>query len=663
MKQAIASSRIGSSVSKLKKAAATLAVSLASILASIPAQGQTTVTIDTSNVRPPISKYIYGQFIEHLGKSIYGGLWAEMLEDRKFLYPITDQYDPWGSDEDKFWESGPFQYLKASPWRVIGPANTVTMDKQHPYVGEHSPVIRLPGDGTAAGIAQEGLAVRAQQPCRGHIVLAGDATAAPIKVSLILDKGWILTQSINTISDEFKAYPLDFLPASASDKVRIEITSSGKGSFRIGTLSLMPSDNVQGWRADTIARLQELDAAIYRWPGGNFVSGYNWRDGIGPRDKRPPRKNPAWKNIEHNDVGIDEFMTLMEYIKAEPYVALNNGLGTPEEAAAEAEYCNGAPESPMGKLRAANGRREPYGVKYFAVGNEMFGTWQLGYMPVEQYVKKHNATAEAIWKIDPRAQLVGCGDPGNNWDVMMLKHCAGAMNLISEHVYCKEQKDPAQHALQLPAAIRRVADAQREYRRTIPELQGKAIPVTMDEWNFWYGRYAYGELGTQYRLKDALGVAMGLHEFYRDTDVFQMANYAQTVNVLGAIKTTGTQASLESTGLVLALYRRQYGVLPIDLGNQPAVLDIAAAWTQDKKTITLSIVNANKTAEEVRPNFGNIRFQEKARQWQIAGNDPESFNEPGKPPVLSIKEQEIAGNTGGFTVPPYSITLIRLDAR
>ena len=123
----------------------------------------------------------------------------------------------------------------------------------------------------------------------------------------------------------------------------------------------MPADNVKGWRADTLEVLKKLDTPLLRWPGGNFVSGYNWRDGIDPNpDKRPPRANPAWKNIEHNDVGIHEFMDLCDLIKTEPYVALNMGKGRVEDAAAEVQYIVGGADTPMGKLRAANGRKEPW---------------------------------------------------------------------------------------------------------------------------------------------------------------------------------------------------------------------------------------------------------------------------------------------------------------
>jgi len=264
--------------------------------------------------------------------------------------------------------------------------------------------------------------------------------------------------------------------------------------------SLMPGDNIDGWRKDTVALLQQLGAPIYRWPGGNFVSGYDWHDGIGPRDQRPPRKNPAWTGVESNDVGIHEYMDLMGLIQAEPYVSVNTGLGTVDNVAEEVQYCNGQPDTPLGKLRAQNGHPAPYGVKWWAVGNEMFGNWQLGHMPLDQYVLKHNQVADAMWKADPAIRLVAVGSIGQ-WDETMLKLCSQDMTLMSEHVYVKEKTDVPAHVAQLADEIRRVADAHREYNRSIPELNGKTIRVAMDEWNYWYGNYLYGELGVQYHLE------------------------------------------------------------------------------------------------------------------------------------------------------------------
>ena len=617
----------------------------------------TRVEIDASKTKEPISKYIYGQFIEHLGRCIYGGIWAEMLEDRKFFFPVKDEYNPWGTDKDPRWSAGSYKYLKASPWKVIGPAGTVTMDTNNPYVGTHTPVIRLTGDGNEAGISQDGLAIVKDKGYMGRIILAGDKLAGPVIVRIVPDKGDVISIDVGKIGQEFKPHLFAFTAPESSDNVRLEIVGKGKGTFRIGTLSLMPADNIKGWRNDVVALLKELDSPIYRWPGGNFVSGYNWRDGIGDRDKRPPRKNPAWKGIEHDDVGIHEFMDLMGLIGAEPYVAINTGRGTIEEAAAEVEYFNGSADTPMGKLRAENGHPEPYKVEWWAVGNEMYGDWQAGHIPLSDYVQKHNRAAEAIWKVDPNAKLVGVGNVGK-WSETMLKVCSGYMNLLSEHIYCKENKDVIKHTKQLANEIKRVADAHRKYRRDVNELAGKDIRIAMDEWNYWYGNYIYGELGVQYYLKDALGVATGLHEYFRNSDIYYMANYAQTVNVIGAIKTSRTASTLDTTGVVLKLYRQHFGQIPVEVkGSNIASLDLVAALKNDRKAITIAVVNPTDKQRDLPLVFKGIKVADKGKLWVITGTDPLAHNEPGKEPMVTIEGKTAEGLSNKLKAPALSISI------
>lgn len=227
------------------------------------------------------------------------------------------------------------------------------------------------------------------------------------------------------LTAEFRKIPLSFTAGGDSDRGRLEVRAAGKGAVRIGTVSLMPADNVQGMRADTLALLRRLDSPIYRWPGGNFVSGYNWKDGIGDRDRRPPRKNPAWKGIEHNDVGLDEFLTLCRLLDTEPYIAVNTGLGEAASAVEELQYANGGKDTPMGALCAKHGHPEPYRVRWWGVGNEMYGNWQLGHMSLENYIAKHKRFAAAMRQADPTIKLVGVGETGP-WSEGMLKHGAGA---------------------------------------------------------------------------------------------------------------------------------------------------------------------------------------------------------------------------------------------
>ena len=345
------------------------------------------------------------------------------------------------------------------------------------------------------------------------------------------------TVTITPTGTGFATHALRFRARGTTDNGRLEIVSRGTGSFTIGAVSLMPADNVLGWRADTLALLRELDSPVYRWPGGNFVSGYDWKDGVGDPDRRPPRKNPAWKGVEHNDVGLHEFMDLCRLIGTAPYVAVNTGKGGPESARELVEYANGAATTPFGRKRAENGSSRPFGVKLWAVGNEMYGDWQIGHMPLSKYVEKHKAVVDAMRTVDPGIEPIAVGAVGE-WSQTMLRDASTHMAHLSEHLYWQSKPEVPAHVAQAVEGIRKVAEAHRAYRRDIPALKGKDIRIALDEWNYWYGPNEYGELGTRYFLQDGLGIAAGLHELFRNSDLYFMANYAQTVNVIGAIKTT-----------------------------------------------------------------------------------------------------------------------------
>ncbi|MCP4450480.1 MAG: hypothetical protein GY809_03390, partial [Planctomycetes bacterium] len=368
------------------------------------------VVINPVHEETPISEYVYGQFIEHLGHCIYGGIWSEMLYDRKFYYPITEDYAPWGKRDVK--SDVVYRELQASPWRVMEPSNTVTMIKTHAYAGEHSPQIGCRPNQTS-GIVQETLGLVAGRRYIGRIVLAGQDDVA-VTVSLVWGSGANQRQSVtlDAVSLGYEKYPLAFTAQDSTETGRLEITATGKGHVQIGAVSLMPADNIKGWRRDVVQLMRELNAPVYRWPGGNFVSGYDWKDGIGDPDKRLTRKNPAWKGLEYNDVGLHEFMDLCSLLETEPFIAVNTGLGKVASAAEQVQYCNGSIDTPMGKWRADNGSCTSFNVKWWAVGNEMYGGWQLGHMPLADYVKKHNRIAEALWAEDSTIQLVGVGATG-----------------------------------------------------------------------------------------------------------------------------------------------------------------------------------------------------------------------------------------------------------
>jgi alpha-L-arabinofuranosidase len=600
----------------------------------------TDVAINTAVTSEPMPVYIYGQFIEHLGRCIYGGIWAEMLEDRKFWYvPGT----------------------RESAWRISGEDSLFSMDNNNPFTGSHTPVLSVAGDKKAI-LSQENLGLKENLAYNGRIVLKGTGIEKVIVSLKWNDKNEVAV--IEGVTNEYKTFPLNFKSTVLVHDAILSVEPVGKGKLWVGTASLMPGDNIEGFRSDVLALLKELNSPVYRWPGGNFVSGYNWRDGLGNVDRRPPRKNPAWQGVEANDVGIHEFMKFCELINTEPYIAVNAGLGNSDEAMAEVQYCNGEEGTDMGKLRSKNGHEKAWKVKYWSIGNEMYGNWQLGHMSTEQFVTKNNDFADRMRSVDPDIKLIAVGDLGD-WDKMVLANCSDKMEYISEHFYKQDYHGGGlmTHVNQIPDAIREKAEAHREYRNSIPSLKGKDIRICMDEWNYWYGPHIYGELGTRYFFRDAMGIAAGINEYSKNSDIIFMANYAQTVNVIGCIKTNSTHSVFDATGQVLKLYRQKFGFIPVEISGETRPLNIGATLTQGKDTLTLSVINPTWEAVSFPFSLNGKAIASAAEIWMVASPDEMSTNEPGQELVVKIKGPIAYNFSNKLEVGPASITIFRIPIK
>jgi alpha-N-arabinofuranosidase len=331
-------------------------------------------------------------------------------------------------------------------------------------------------------------------------------------------------------------------------------------------------------------------------------------------------------------------------------------------------YVNGSVNTPMGKWRAQNGNPVPYDIKFWCVGNEMFGDWQLGYMSLEHYTLKHNRFAKKMWKADSSIKLVGVGDRGK-WSKRMLEECANYMDMISEHWYVgfeyRNSKIPGvpEHVKKTVRVTREKAEFHRKMRQELDSLKDKDIRIALDEWNYWYGPHVYGELGVRYHMQDALGIAAGLHEMIRNSDLFYMANYAQTVNVIGCIKTTKTEVGFATTAMPLMLYRKHFGRIPVKVSDVPEPLDIVAAWTKDRDALTIAIVNPTLAEHEVMINLKNAELTGRGKKWVIEHDDPMAYNEPGKELKVVIQDSPVSGVSDSLTVGALSVTLYKLGVR
>ncbi|MGH9616304.1 MAG: alpha-N-arabinofuranosidase, partial [Acidobacteriaceae bacterium] len=498
-------------------------------------------------------------------------------------------------------------------WRPVGPNDSVTMDKVRPFVGEDSPRIALDG-ATPRGIRQSGLSVVRGEHYVGHIWLKGTPDST-VKVTLIWGQGRGDREgaSFTHLTDSYARFPFRFTAKTDSSDAAFEITGTGIGNFHIGTVSLMPADNLDGFRPDTIALLRQLHSGFWRLPGGNFLSDWSWYNGVGPRDRRPPTYDYAWNAMQSNDVGLDEFMTLCKLIDVEPYITVNAGFGDAHSAGEEVEYMNGPVNTRLGAERARNGHPAPYNVEFWDIGNEPYGAWQLGRTDLKYYVLKHNEFVAAMRKADPSIVLLASGnmpepmdltgemrakDVDNmkavegtpeDWTGGEIDHCWGNFSGITQHWYARSgQRFDMEKAKHLPLGapteagyvkveqtplefarypaniVHLRAQEWNRYEQRFPQLVKNHIFLSIDEYAYFGGNFNRAP-----DLKMALAYGMILNEMLRHTDFLRMS--ARTMGV-SALDYTPTAAVFNTTGLVYKLYGDSFvpGSIPVALtGNSP----------------------------------------------------------------------------------------------
>jgi alpha-N-arabinofuranosidase len=662
-----------------------------------------TARIAADRTGTPISPLVYGQFIEHIGDIINDTLWAEMLDDRKFFHPVLA-----AEPEPERRRFGP----PPRRWTSIGPVESVAMDPTDPLAGEHSPRVTL-DTAERRGVRQAGLGLVEGKAYTGRVVLSG-ATSGPVAVSLVWGEGASERHSVDVgpLADDWTTLPLAFTAGADTDDARLEISARGTGAFRIGAVSLMPADNVEGFRAESVAALKSLRSGVYRFPGGNFVSAHEWRHAIGDPDRRPPILDPVWNAVQPNDVGTDEFVTLCRLLGVEPYLTVNAGFGDAWSAAQLVEYANGSVDTPMGALRAANGHPEPYGVRYWGVGNEAWGGWQFGAMILDQFVHKHNQFAKAMRRVDPAIVLIGSGAMPDamtgsksalrlgdtlipeplgpaDWTGGLFLHCLDSMDLISEHFYsyartrfdleAAEQvpvdpDEPLVDWMRRPANhVRSKIEAYQDYLERIPALREKRVPIALAEW-----AYA-GIPRTSYKVVPAY--AWVFHEMFRASDLFHMANFTFATSLLSTSKTSAT---LTPAALLFRLYRDRFGTIPVEVsgdtpppvpkyppgGEEPRVnagsptfpLDVVAAWTADRQALTVAVINPTESERRLDVSFEGVELAGEGTLWRMAPSELDASIAVGQAPEVEVEEIVVDAVPAAEVFAPFSVSIYVLPA-
>jgi alpha-L-arabinofuranosidase len=439
-----------------------------------------------------------------------------------------------------------------------------------------------------------------------------------------------------------------------------------------------------GFRRDVLEAAKNLNVTLLRWPGGNFSSNYHWRDGIGPRDQRPPRLEMAWGTVESNRFGTHEFLEYAQMLGTEPYICANLGTGTWTEAQQWVEYCNSSEDTAMTRLRKQNGRAEPWKVKYWGLGNEMDGPWQMGHRSAEDYGKFALEAAKLMKWTDPNVKLIAAGSsnfgPGIDWTAWnrtVLEFLQEHADYLAIHRYVGNPEnnfgDFMASSMDLDERIKITegvveAAVSRQARR-------RPIYIAWDEWNVWYrarGAQQRGRriLEERYNLEDALVVATFLNAFVNHANIVKIANMAQLVNVIAPIFTSDQGMFLQTIYYPLQLFAKNTRGKAIELFvDSPRYkathfdgvpyLDASAGW--DNGSLVLNVVNRHRDqAIEAELEMQDKQFSGPVAVSEVNGPDIKAENDFNKTTVKTVEHSVTAdGRKLRYSFPPHSFTMLK----
>ena len=551
-----------------------------------------------------INPMLFGGFIELLD-DLVPGMWAEMLNDRSFegVTPRASwcSYDGAPNFCDREWVGGSF-------------------DTSNPFNGARS--VRLAGS-----LTQSGLAVRKGMTYSFSGYFRGNAQAVVILKTPLPDGKWMELASANLPqpSSQWKKYSAKLIANGTSDRAVFELRAVGKGDLWLDKLSLMPSDNVKGWRKDVVQAIKEAHPGIIRW-GGSVCDpgGYRWKNGIGDRDLRVPFPNAVWGRIDSNDVGIDEFCQFCELVGAQPLICISFSDG-PQSAADLVQYCNAGADNEWGSKRAANGHPKPYNVRHWQLGNELGNA---------DYVSALPEFCKAMKQADPKAILMA-SFPSQT----MIDKVGKELDYICPHHYTPD-----------------FAACEADFKRLSDMIRGTHLKIAVTEWNSTAGDWGLGR-GKLMTLGGALLNARYLHLLMHHSDIVDIACRSNMTNSLcsGMIGTSPAGLLKRPSYYVMKLYANHAKPIPIGIENAPEGVDVFASRSEAGKSLCIFAVNmATNPVEldlgECHP-IGGERVCDTLDQRQA-----DVMNHWDAPDRVRTMEFQVSGNT--VTLPALSVSAI-----
>ena len=627
-----------------------------------------------------LTNHMFGSNLEHIGDAIYrNGIWSELIDNRKFC----------GHDK-LVWNNGlehdHLDFGIIQPWKGFNASAEHIMyaHSNTEYVVKGKEEISRYGSGkqsqqiiirkkstTKRGIKQNLNVIFPKEEHVFSIYIKGNNQTIYISIGEInfqikTNKKW--TEYKRKI--KFKNY-------KSSKILSISIKQN---EIFIANCSLMPKSTIFGFRKDISKMIKEWQPSYIRWPGGNFLSGYDWLNGIGNKNIRLPYYDHAWYQWEYNDVGTDEFMKWCNYIGSEPMITVNTGNGTPQEAANWIEYITGSEKTKFGKLRVKNGRKKPYNLKTIFIGNEMFGGWQIGHTDPVTYAKKYDNFVKAIKKVNKTLRFIAvgaCSDHFGHWNEIVLKNIKQKIDELSVHYYSiRTEKDKVHpnYKTRYLATVAAATEVEIMLDRTIKEVKKytkKNIKIAFDEWNTYVEAHTPKFL-ENYNIADALYAGSLLHACINRGNVITNTGIYHLVNVMGNYRIEGKKIWKTPTTLVLELMTKFHKGIILEtkiktnkfksprLGKQPQYsnnLLIDAATTFQKNKYCISIVNKSEN-KKIKVNFP--KFKKIIESYTVNGKSKTDLNTENKRNNVIIKKNIVKVINNQITLPPHSFSLFRL---
>jgi alpha-L-arabinofuranosidase len=446
----------------------------------------------------------------------------------------------------------------------------------------------------------------------------------------------------------------------------------------------------KGLRKDVLAALKEQSYTTIRYPGGNFLSGYNWLDGVGPKSQRPRRRDLAWQSLETNQFGTNEFIEFCQAIQAEPMLGVNMGTGNIQSAADLVEYCNTPGGTYWSDLRVSHGQRTPHNVRYWCVGNEMDGPWQIGHLDAVAYGNKALEAAKMMKWQDPSIQTILCGSSSDSmptypeWDRTALEIAWEHVDYHSMHYYAGNRENDTASYLSSAVAFERFVDTLEGTLRYVKAKNRSRheVYLSWDEWQVWYkgdpmqGNWTEApHLAEEvYNLEDALVVAQWLNVFLRKSHVLKIACVAQIVNVISWLHTQGDRLLKHPSFYAFKLVSNhargdaldvsvKAPMLDTNLYGSVPTLDVSASFDAETNQGAVFLVNRSQTdsvtTEIVWQDGKEVRVDQ---AWQLAGSDPKeanSWDEPDRLVAVPVSPPQVDSSRTTMSLPPLSFTVLK----